>query len=115
LRLLMEFAADPVPAELPHDREAVLLGIALDRKTDIPELSAGPDSVDAAPHAFEGDVAQAPGLDRGLPYVEHAARVAVVAVLDYGDIDIQDVARLELLVSGYAVAYHVIDGCADGL
>jgi hypothetical protein len=44
----------------------------------------------------------------GLADVEHAAGVAVEAVLDHGDVDVDDVARLEHLVAGNAVADLVL-------
>ncbi|MNT32463.1 hypothetical protein D3C72_1683460 [compost metagenome] len=47
--------------------------------------------------------------------MEHAAGVAVVAVLDDGDVDVQGVAILERLVVRDAVADHVVDRGADRL
>ena len=47
-------------------------------------------------------------LDRRLADVEHAARVAVEAVLDHGDVDVDDVAVLQLLVARDAVAHDVV-------
>ena len=45
----------------------------------------------------------------------HAAGVAMKAVADHGHVDIDDVAALQALVAGDAVADHVIDRGADGL
>jgi hypothetical protein len=61
-----------------------------------------------------GHVHHPAGAHRGLADEEHAAGVAVVAVLDDGDVDIEDVAVLEPPVTGDAVADLVIDGGADG-
>ncbi|MNG99861.1 hypothetical protein D3C79_590410 [compost metagenome] len=47
--------------------------------------------------------------------MEHAAGVAVVAVLDHGDVDVQRVTVLERLVVGDAVADHMVDRGADRL
>ncbi|MCY1440507.1 hypothetical protein D9M71_567860 [compost metagenome] len=47
--------------------------------------------------------------------MEHAAGVAVVAVLDDGDVDVQGVAILERLVARDAVANHVVDRGTDRL
>ena len=66
--------------------------------TDVAEKGAGLDRVDAAPHAFVGDLGQATRLDRRFADEEHAAGVAVIAVLDDGDVDVDYVAGLELLV-----------------
>src|SRR5205814_4167562 len=46
---------------------------------------------------------------------KHAAGVAVPAVEDRGDVDIDDVARLQALVGGNAVTDHVVDRGADRL
>src|SRR5262249_13815505 len=84
LRLLVEFPADAVAAELAHHAVAVSLGVLLYRGADVAEKSAGADRPDAEPHAFVGRLAKALRLDRGLAHVKHAARVAVKAVLDHG-------------------------------
>src|SRR5437879_800060 len=63
LRLLMEFPADAVAAELAHHREALSFGVRLDRRADVAQAGAGPYRADAEPHAFEGRVDQALCLD----------------------------------------------------
>src|SRR5690349_10243243 len=104
LRLLMELAADAVTAELAHDREPGFLGTRLDGGADVAQARARAHGADAFPHALVGDVDEAARLDARLADVEHAAAVAVVAVLDYRDVDVQDVARLEDALTGHAVA-----------
>src|SRR5690606_17928400 len=47
--------------------------------------------------------------------VVHAAGVAVEAVADYGDIDVDDVAGTQLLVVRDAVTDHMVHRGADGL
>ena len=114
LRLLVELPADAVAAELAHDarsrgsRRSFWIVCA-----DVAEVRAGPHGADAAPHRLVGDVDQPPRLDRRRADVEHAARVAVEAVLDHGDVDVDDVAGLQLLVAGDAVADDVVDRRAD--
>src|SRR2546421_11787048 len=54
LWLLVEFSADAVAAELAYHREAVALGMALDRRADIAKARARTHLADAEPHAFEG-------------------------------------------------------------
>ena len=76
----------------------------LDRAADVAEMRAGLHRADAPPHRLVGDFAQPLRLDRRLADVEHAAGVAVKAVLDHGDVDVDDVAGLEPLVAGNAVA-----------
>ena len=53
------------------------------------------------------------GLDIGLADEIHTARVAVEAVLNDGDIYVDRIADLELLVAGNAVAHHVVNRCTD--
>jgi hypothetical protein len=49
----------------------------------------------------------------GRAEIEHPARIAVPAILDHGDVDVDDVADLELLVARNSVADDVIDRRAD--
>src|SRR5450756_1942375 len=73
------------------------------------------DLFDAQPHAFVRGFAEAARLDGGFADIKHATGVAVVAVLDHRDVNIDDVAVLQLLVSGNAVTDLVVDRGADGL
>src|SRR5207248_11042139 len=106
-------SADAVAAELAHDREAMTLGEALDRRADIAEVRAGLDGTDAAPHRLVGHFAQPASLDRRRADIEHATGVAVETILDDGDVDIDDVASLELLVAWDAVTDDMVDRRAD--
>jgi hypothetical protein len=84
------------------------------RTTENPCFSAWPwIAAYAEPHAFERHLDQPFGLDARLADVEHAAAVAVVAVLDHGDVDIQDIACLEHAVARHAVADLVVHRGAD--
>jgi hypothetical protein len=47
--------------------------------------------------------------------IEHAAGVAVITILDDGNVDVHDVAVLQRLVIGNAMAHHAVDRGADGL
>src|SRR5687768_10080792 len=105
LRLLVELAADAVAAELAHHGVAVLLGVGLDGRAEVAQAHARADLADALPHALVGHLDQPAGLDAGLADVVHAARVAVVAVLDDGDVDVEDVAGLEHPVAPDALAH----------
>jgi hypothetical protein len=71
---------------------------------DVAQARAGLDLDDALPHGLVGDLAQALGGDRAFADDEHAAGVAVPAVLDDGDVDVDDVAVLQRPVVGDAVA-----------
>jgi hypothetical protein len=58
---------------------------------------------------------RAPGLQRDVADEEHAAGVAVPAVEDRGHVDIDDVAILERLVAGNAMADDMVDRGAAAL
>src|SRR5215212_4470484 len=94
LRLFVELPADAMPAELAHDGETLTLGEALDVGADVAEMRAGPNAANAAPHRLVREISQALGLDRRLADQEHAAGVAMKAVLDHRYVDIDDVAVL---------------------
>ncbi len=115
LRILVVDAADAMAAVLADHREIQGFDVFLDGVADVAQARPGLDRADAAPHGLEAHLGQALGRHRGLAHVVHAAGVAVEAVLDDGDIDIDDVAGFELAVVGDAVADHVVDRGADGL
>jgi len=108
-------SADAVAAELAHDGKALLLGVGLDDVADVAQACTGPHLLDAQPQALPGDIHQTLGQHRRLADHEHAAGVAVEAILDDRDIDVEDVAVLELAVTGDAVADLVVDRRADRL
>ena len=113
LRLLVKLAADAVAAEFAHDGETMALGVVLDRRADVAEMRSRLDGANAVPHRLVRDFAQPPGLDRRCPHVEHAAGVAVETVLDDCDVDVDDIAGLELLIARDAVTNNVVDRRAD--
>src|SRR3954466_7105497 len=115
LRLFVEAPADAVAAEFAHHAETLAFRVLLDGGAYVTQGHARTHHRDALPHAFVSRLAQAPRLDRRLAHVEHAARVAVPAVLDDGDVDVDDVSRAQDLVAGNAVADLVVHGGADGL
>jgi hypothetical protein len=107
--------ADAMAAELADHRIAGLLGILLNRVTDVTEVRAGPDLHNAEPEALESDLAQPSCLHGGLADLKHAAAVAMVAVADHRHIDVDDVAVLQLPITGDAMADLVVDRGADRL
>src|SRR5690606_8806694 len=116
LRLVVVDLADAVPTVLADHAEALRFGEGLDRVAHVAQGGAGPDHPDTAEHRLAGDLDQAPGQHRGLADVVHAAGIAVPAVLDHGDVDVDDVAVLQDLgVAGYAVADDVVDRGAHRL
>src|SRR3546814_4288407 len=97
LRFVVVDLADAVAAVLAHHREALALGLLLDRVADVAQGRARLHRADPAPHRLVRGIDQAPRHHRWLAGVVHAAGVAVPAVLDDGDVDVQDVAVLEHL------------------
>src|SRR3546814_20077080 len=81
---------------------------------DVAQMGAVADLVDAQPHALVGDRGEPPRQDGGLADVVHAAGIAVPAILDDLDVDIEYVAVLEDFLARGAVAYMVFDRGADG-
>ncbi len=65
----------------------------LDRVADVAQVRAGPHRFDAAPHGLVADLGQPLRVRRRLADEVHAAGVAVKAVLDHRDVDVDDVAR----------------------
>ena len=115
LGAVVEQAADAVAAEIADDAVAVRLGMALDGVGDVAEMVAGPRLLDAEHQAFVGDVDQLARLQRDVADQVHAAGVAVPAVDDRGHVDVDDVAVLERLVAGDAVADDMVDRDAAAL
>ena len=114
LRFFVKNLANAVAAKLAHHAEAMAFGKLLDRKTNITQVDAGLDQHDAFPHGLIGDVGQPLGGNGYLAHHEHAAGVAVPAVLDNSDVNIDHVAFFEGLVVGYAMADLVVDRGANG-
>jgi len=69
--------------------------------------------LDAPEHGLAGDLDEAAGKHRGLADEEHLAGIAVEAVLDDGDVHIDDVAAFQALVARDSVADLVIHRGAD--
>ena len=83
---------------------------------DVAERRAGAHLADAAHHRLERGVDEPLGEHGRLADEVHAAGVAVPAVLDDGDVDVDDVAVLEDLARARnAVADHVVDRGAERL
>jgi isoquinoline 1-oxidoreductase beta subunit len=103
-----------VAAEVAHDGEAVLFHQRLDGVADVAERRTGADRGDAAHHALIGHVHQQPRLGGGGACHVHAAGVAVPAIEDHGDVDIDDVAIGQHPLTRYAVAHDMVDRGAGG-
>ncbi len=104
----MENEADAVATVLAHDGVVAGFGIALHGVADIAQACAGANLSYAFAHGLVRDPDQALRLHRNLAHGKHAAGVSVIAVPDYGDIDIDAIAVFQAFVPGDAVANHVI-------
>src|SRR5690606_17931722 len=98
-----------VAAEVAHDAAALALREALDGMADIARGVPRAHLGYAAHHRLVGDVHQPLGGPLHLADGIHAARIAVPAVNDQRDVDIDDVALAQRLVVGDAVADDVVD------
>ena len=105
----------PWPQNSRTTEKPLAFGEQLDRAADVAEANAGLDLGDPLPHRVVGDLDQALRRDRAFADDEHPAGVAVPAVLDDGDVDVDDVAVLERPVVRDAVADLVVDRRADRL
>ena len=110
LGFFVEYLANAVAAELAHHRKAVPFGEFLDGVSDVAQVRAGAHLLDTQPHGVISNGGQALGGNRALANQVHAAVVAIPAILgDDGDVHVDDVALLERLVVGDAVAHHMVD------
>ena len=114
LRLLVKHLADAVAAVFAHHGTMIRLGVVLNGRTDVAESDSRLYHFDADAHGFVADARYALGDHRGLADKIHLTGVTVIAVLDDGDINVDDVALLEDLVTGDAVTHLMVDRGADG-
>ncbi len=109
----MKLLANAVAAKFAHHAQAVAFGKGLDGVTHVAQIGAGLDLDDAVPHGVVGQRAQPLGGYGAFAHHKHAAGVAMPAILDDGDIHVDDVALFQRLVIGNAVADLVVDRGAD--
>jgi len=106
--------ADAMAAVFAYYRKVVGFGVFLDAVADIAQVDAGFNHFHTQFHTLMADAAQALGENRRFADEEHFAGIAVVAVLDDGDVDIDDVAIFEFFGARDAVADLVVHRGADG-
>ena len=115
LWVFMELGANAVTAKLAHDGEPLLFSKHLNGVAHIAQTGTGFDLHDAVPHGVVGHRAQALGGNRRFTDQVHAAGVAVPAVFDHGDVDVDNVSFFQPLVIWNAVAHLVVDRRAQRL
>ena len=112
---VVEQPAEAVAAKIADDAVAIGLGMALDGVGNVAQAVAGPGLLDPQHQAFIGHVDQFPRLDRHVADQIHAAGVAVPAIEQGRDVHVDDVAVLQDLVAGNAVADDMVDRGAAAL
>jgi hypothetical protein len=116
LQVLVVDLAYAVAAVFAHHAETLAVSNRLDGMADVAQCGAGLDLPDPGQHGFVSRCDQAPGQHAGGADKKHAAGVAEPAVLDDGDVDVDDVALFQNFVGrGDAVAHHLVDGGQYGL
>ena len=111
----VEGLADAVAAVVAHHAEAEAAGVRLDGRADVADRAPRLDRRDAALQALPRHPHQPlPGLV-DLAHQEGGGAVAVHAVEEDGDVEVDDVAVLERPAVGDAVADHLVGRGADRL
>jgi len=100
LRVFMKYAAYAMAAKFAHHAVTHAFNIALDGMADVAQIAALPDRAYAAPHCLVAGLTQAPGLNRWLTDIKHAAGITMVAIFDGGDVEIDYIAILSFLSPG---------------
>ena len=114
LRVLVEFLAHAVPTIFAYNGKTLFFSVLLNGMAHITQGGAGFDLINTQPHAFISGFSQAAGQDAGLTHVVHTAGVTKPAVLNDGDVHIQNVAIFQHFIAGNAVTDNVVDGGANG-
>ena len=108
-RRVVEQAPQAVAAEFTHHAVAELVGVGFNRRADVAQPRAGFGRRDAEHQAFVSHLDQLLGLERRLAGVEHPAGIAVPAVNQRRDVDVENIAILQHLVARNAVTDHMVD------
>ena len=108
----VERAAHAVPGEVAHHPVPEALRVRLDRAPDHVDLPPGCDRLDAAVQGLLGARHEVRDLGRDLADQERAVEVAVHAVVERGDVDVEDVAILQHGVIRDAVADDLVEARA---
>ena len=88
-------------------------GVILNHMTDIAKTGPRSNQFNSFVHALLCDFAQSSGVRSDFPDIKHFARVAVVAVMNNGNVDVYDVAVFEGQRAGDPVTDDLVDGGAD--
>ena len=100
--------AKPMSGKITHHGKPLALGKGLNGMANITKPVARPSSGDAAHQGFIGDFSQACGFDRWCANIKHAGCIAIPAVQNNGNINIQNITIAQRLVAGNAVTDNMI-------
>ena len=103
-RRIVENLTDSMAAIVTHHGIALRLGVALDGVAEITERGTWLDHVDSLPKGIEGGFAQIKLLGNRLVRKIHPAAVAIPAIEDDRDVDVQDVTPRQPGIARNAVA-----------
>ena len=112
---VMKKLPDTVTAKIAHNAVALTFGMALYGVADIAHCIARFRLFDAQHQAFIRYIDEPARLERHIADQKHPAGIAVPAINDHGNVDVDDVAVLECLVGWNAVADDVVDRNAAGM
>src|SRR5690242_6031229 len=95
-------------AERAHHRTALAFGVRWYGVTEVAQGRARIDRPNAAHHGFVRQIHQPLSFARHIADAVHAARIAVPAIDDDGDIYVEDIAILQVALRRDAMADRVI-------
>ncbi len=111
--LHVEHFADSMADEGPHNAEPEFLGVRLDCRADHVDGQPGLYGGDAEVEAFLGDLHQLHRRFGHIAHTDHDRVVAVHAVEEDGDVEVDDVAVLERAIVRDAVTNDFVDRGTD--
>ncbi len=114
LGVFVKLLAYAMATKFPDDAEATGFGMTLNCTTDVSEGAAWTNSPNSVPETFPGNPAKPTSLYRWRSDLEHSASVAVISILDDGDVDIEDVSVAQDSFAGYPMANLMIYRGANG-
>ena len=98
LRFLVKDLANTVTAVLPHNRIIVGLGMLLNHMAKISQRGTRLDECQSLVEALLRDANQSLGVWCDLANTDHDAGIAMPAIFDHCDVDVDDVAVAELFI-----------------
>ena len=90
----MKNTADTMPAVFSDNGVVICLCVLLNNMPNVSKSDTWLNDVNGFVHTFLSNAYQALGVAWGLAHAKHFASVAMKAIFDDGDVDIDDIARL---------------------